>query len=73
MVSGSFLKYLDAQASDRAMLTAEYLTQGSAASTEYPLASFISGGMLTVDPDEIVIKEKKSTVIPAPGKKVAWL
>lgn len=72
MVPGSFQKYLAAQADDRAMRTSEYLTQGSAASTEYPLASFIEGGMLTVRPDELVIKEKKSTVIPAPGKKVAW-
>jgi endonuclease YncB( thermonuclease family) len=72
MVSGPFQKYLEAQAEDRAMVTSEFLTQGPTASTQYPLASFIRAGKLTVDPGELVIKEKKSTVIPAPGKKVAW-
>jgi hypothetical protein len=72
MVTKSFKQYLAGQAADRAMLTAEFLAQGVAVATEYPLADFLQSGKLTVSPEDLVIKEKPSTLIPAPGRGLAW-
>ena len=72
MVSNGFKSYLAAQKADRVMLTSEYLLQGVEAAYEYPLADFLINSYFAVWPEDLVIKEKPSTLIPAPGHDLKW-
>lgn len=73
MVSGTFESYLRAKRdSDTVHWTADFLAQGPAAAPVLFFDAFIAGGNFTVWPEDIVFREKPSSVVGPDGRAVRW-
>ena len=74
VVRGNFRKYL-IKKHDRLILTTDFLSLGVHAATERQLGDFLdSSGKFSLGPQDMVFKEKPSTLLDANGKKVAsWI
>ncbi|WP_169747227.1 thermonuclease family protein [Edaphobacter aggregans] len=73
MVSGTFETYLRSKrSSDAVHLTGEFLSQGAVAAPLHFLDEFVQGGLTTVWPEELVFREKPSSVIGAGGGPVSF-
>ncbi len=73
MVSGTFENYLRSKrSSDSVHLTQEFLAQGAAAAPVRFLDEFVENGLTTVWPEELVFREKPSSVIAPGGGPVAF-
>jgi endonuclease YncB( thermonuclease family) len=71
MISGSFESYLRSKrSSDSVHLTSEFLSQGASAAPVWFLDEFVQSGFVTVWPEELVFREKPSTVVGPGGAPV---
>lgn len=70
MVTGSFEKYLRSKrSSDAVHLTEDFLNQGATAAPVRFLDEFLTSGSFTVWPEDIVFREKPSTLIGPDGQE----
>lgn len=67
--TGSFTDYLNANR-DACFMTDEFLAQGVDTAPIYALHQFMKGNALTVEPHEIVFREKFSSMVNGKGKKL---
>jgi hypothetical protein len=72
MVTSSFLTYLRTKIADTLHLTDEFVAQGSTAAPTYHLADLFTDGSLGYWPEEIVFREKPSTLLGPNGKIPRW-
>lgn len=71
MISGTFESYLRSKrSSDSVHLTSEFLSQGPSAAPVHFLDEFVQSGFVTVWPEELVFREKPSTVVGPGGAPV---
>jgi hypothetical protein len=67
--SGSFASFLEARP-DECFLTAEFLDKGMHAASTHRLHEFMKGKRFTRKPQDVVFKEKFSTVVDSKGKRI---
>ena len=70
IITGGFKTYLATKQDDAVFDATEFLEQGIHTAPTYLLADYFEGRMFTADPQDVIFREKFSTLVDASGKKI---